>query len=256
MRERVRSPSVIFKMKADHSNLKKGFIVHPFETGDGNYSASYGDHNKTVKSFQSFLEAESYLINHDIRKIIYKHPEGTKKYIISQKAKEPRKPKKLPAYLSKEEYAKIISKVKSPHHKLAFNLAFNSGLRVSEVIKLKKEDIDISSRRIFIRDAKGGKDRVAPLPKGFPQSYLKYLPLKCGIRSLQIAFKRAVKRSGVHKSGVHFHSLRHSFAVRCVEIGVPLNQLQVMLGHSNLATTSIYTQINPKDALKSYEELW
>lgn len=164
--------------------------------------------------------------------------------------------KKIPAYLDDEEYFEIVRHISKPHHKLAFNLAYNSGLRVSEVVKLKKEDIDFKSKRIFIRDAKGGKDRVVPLPKGFPQSYLKYIPMKCGIRALQIAFKSSVIKSGLTKQDLHFHSLRHSFAVRCMERGIPLNQIQVLLGHESISTTSIYLKINPKDALDNYEKLW
>lgn len=113
----------------------------------------------------------------------------------------------------------ILKEVKKPHHKLAFILGFHSGLRVSEVTKLNVENIDINGKRIFIKGGKGEKDRVVPLPKGFPQAYLKYIPLKCGIRALQIAFKYYCKKANITKTDLHFHSLRHSFAVRCMEQG-------------------------------------
>lgn len=153
-------------------------------------------------------------------------------------------------------YSKIIEIVKKPHHKLAFNLAFNSGLRVSEITKLKIENIDFNGKKIFIKDSKYGKDRVVPLPKGFPEKFLKLIPLKCGVRALEIAFKNYVKKAGIMKEDLHFHSLRHSFAVRCMERGIPLNQIQVLLGHESISTTSVYLKINPQDALKSYENLW
>lgn len=164
--------------------------------------------------------------------------------------------RKLPAYLNEEEFIKIIKQVRKPNHKLAFILAFNSGLRISEVVNLQKENIDFKGKRIFIKDSKFGKDRVVPLPKGFPENYLKYVPLSCGIRALQLAFKTYVKKADIIKEGLHFHSLRHSFAVLCMEKGIPLNQIQVLLGHENISTTSIYLKINPQDALKSYENLW
>jgi|SRR3989337_1933432 len=164
--------------------------------------------------------------------------------------------KKLPAYLNEGEFLSLIKLVKRPQHKLAFHLGFNSGMRISEITNLKPEDIDLKGRRVFIKDAKGSKDRVVPLPKGFPESYLSYIPLSCGIRALQIAFKHYVIKAGILKQNLHFHSLRHSFAVRCMERGIPLNQIQVLLGHENIATTSIYLKINPIDALKSYEERW
>ena len=165
--------------------------------------------------------------------------------------------RKLPAYLNEEEFIRIIKQVKKPHHKLAFILGFHSGLRVSEVTKLEKENIDFKSKRIFIKDSKGGKDRVVPLPKGFPQSYMKHIPFnKCGVRALQIAFKKYVELAEIERSKLTFHSLRHSFAVRCMEKGIPLNQIQVLLGHESISTTSVYLKINPKDALDNYEKLW
>lgn len=172
------------------------------------------------------------------------------------KPKKERKPQKLPAYLSAEEFAQILKQAKQKHHKLAFILGFHSGMRIGEIVALQKEDIDLNTKRIFIREGKGGKDRVVPLPKGFPQGYLKYIPLRCGIRALQISFKKCCAQSGMNKSDLHFHSLRHSFAVRGMEQGIPLNQIQLLLGHENIATTSVYLKINPKDALESYEKLW
>ena len=163
--------------------------------------------------------------------------------------------KTLPTYINEEEFIQILNKVKKNHHKLAFILAFHSGMRISEIINLKKEDIDLKARRIFIRESKGGKDRVVPLPKGFPTSYMKHIPFKVKVRTIQWAFQRYAKLANINKP-IHFHSLRHSFAIRCMERGIPLNQIQILLGHENIATTSIYLKINPQDALNKYEELW
>ena len=80
--------------------------------------------------------------------------------------------------------------------------------------------------------------------------------MKCGVRALEISFKNYVKKAGIEKQDLHFHSLRHSFAVRCMERGIPLNQIQIILGHESIATTGIYLRINPKDALDNYEKLW
>lgn len=167
-----------------------------------------------------------------------------------------RKRKKLPAYLTLEEYSRVIKLVRKPHHRLAFNLSFNSGLRISEVVNLQKEDVDLDGKRIFIRNAKGGKDRIVPLPKGFPAKSLELLPLKCGARALEIAFKRVVSSAGVKKNDLRYHSLRHSFAVNCMEKGIPLNHIQALLGHEDISTTGIYLRINPMEALKKYEEVW
>jgi integrase/recombinase XerD len=170
--------------------------------------------------------------------------------------KTERKSRKLPGYLNDTEFNTIIKLVRKPYHKLAFMLAYHSGLRISEVVNLKPEDLDIPGKRIFIKEAKYGRDRVVPMPKGIPKSYTDLIPIKCGVRALQLAFKAYYVKSGVTKRDIHFHSLRHSFAVRAMEKGMPANQLQVLLGHENLSTTSIYTKVNPKDALDNYEKLW
>jgi integrase/recombinase XerD len=166
--------------------------------------------------------------------------------------------KRLPVAITKEEYELLIEKTKSPKHKLAFYLGFNSGLRVSEVVKLEPRDIFIKEGKIFIRQGKGSKDRIAPLPKGFLKKYQDMLPLGLGIRALQKAFKVSAKSSGLldRKPTAHFHSLRHGFATRFLEQGGNIQQLKVLMGHTNIATTDIYNQLNPKVALDSYKDLF
>lgn len=166
--------------------------------------------------------------------------------------------KRLPVAITKEEYELLIEKTKSPKHKLAFYLGFNSGLRVSEVVKLEPRDIFIKEGKIFIRQGKGSKDRIAPLPKGFLKKYQDMLPLGLGIRALQKAFKVSAKESGLldRKPTAHFHSLRHGFATRYLEQGGNIQSLKVLMGHTNIATTDIYNQLNPKVALDSYKDLF
>jgi site-specific recombinase XerD len=93
------------------------------------------------------------------------------------------------------------------------------------------------------------------LPKGWKKEFEKELPLKTTARTLERKFKSYSLKA---KLPAHytFHSLRHGFATRLLESGVPINQVQVLLGHSNVQTTSIYVKANPVDALKSYEDLF
>ena len=164
--------------------------------------------------------------------------------------------KKLPVALTQEEFTKLIKKTYKLHHKVAFLLGFGSGLRISEICNLEQRDI--GENQILVRQGKGGKDRTVPLPKGWKDRMLTCLPIKCGVRSLQRAFKKACNRAGLleNKPTLHFHSLRHGFATRLVEQGVPIHHVRTLLGHSNISTTNIYLITNPKDALKSYEELF
>lgn len=169
-----------------------------------------------------------------------------------------RKSKKLPIAITQEEFLSLIEKSKSDKHKLAFLLGFESGLRVSEVVKLEARDVDIAGTKIFIRLGKGSKDRVVPLPKHFKAKYLELLPIGIGVRALQIAFRKTAERSGLVavKPSAHFHSLRHGFATHFLEQGGNIQLLKVLMGHTNIATTDIYNQLNPKVALDAYKELF
>ena len=165
---------------------------------------------------------------------------------------------KLPVAITKQEYEELVSKTKSPKHKLAFYFGFNSGLRVSEIVKLEPRDIDMIEGKILIRQGKGSKDRIAPLPKGFQKKYLDYLPMNVTTRALQYAFTRTAKKSGLLKvkPTAHFHSLRHGFATHFLEQGGNIQLLKVLMGHTNIATTDIYNQLNPKVALDAFKELF
>ncbi len=167
-------------------------------------------------------------------------------------------PKKLPVAVTKEEFVKLVRVTKYPKHKLAWLLGFGSGLRISEITNLQPRNINLKEKKILIEEGKGKKDRVVPLPKGFKDYHLKMLPMGIGVRTLQISFKRACERAGLLKikPNLHFHSLRHGFATNCIKSGMNIDYVKLLLGHTNVATTSIYLQSEPKDALDKYEELF
>lgn len=169
---------------------------------------------------------------------------------------KPRKPKKLPVAISEAEFTKLVAEVKKMHHKVAFLLGFGSGLRISEVINLQPKDIDMKEKRILVVEGKGKKDRVVPLPKGFREYHIKYIPLSCKARALQKAFKFYCEKAGLleAKPTLHFHSLRHGFATQCVRKGVKLSMIQMMMGHADISTTGIYIQLNPEEALNEYQD--
>lgn len=170
-----------------------------------------------------------------------------------------RKAKKLPVAIDESEFTALIKSTKKPHHKVAFLLGFGSGLRISEITSLDPDrHINIKEKKITVEQGKGSKDRVVPLPKGFREEHLKLLPLKCGARALEKAFKGAASRAGLLKAKptLHFHSLRHGFASNAVNNGIPIHHVRTLMGHSNISTTNVYLEMNPKEALKSYEELF
>jgi integrase/recombinase XerD len=171
-----------------------------------------------------------------------------------------RKVKKLPVAISEEEFTKLIQHTNKKHHKLAFLLGFGSGLRLSEILKLETRNVRLIEKNILVEQGKGSKDRTVPIPKGFKEEYLKFMPLKnkCGERALELAFKRTCKRAGLLtiKPTIHFHSLRHGFATNSVSKGIPIHHIRTLMGHSNISTTNVYLEMNPKDALRSYEEFF
>lgn len=162
-----------------------------------------------------------------------------------------RKTRKLPKAVRPEEFKEIIKKIPSKNikHKIAFLLAYGSGLRISEVLRCKGEHF--RGKSLFVPESKYGVERVVPIPKGWRESFMKHLPLGITPRALQKAFKKYSPRKELT-----FHSLRHGFATRSLEGGMPLNHVQVLLGHSNISTTNVYVRANPLDAIKSYEELF
>lgn len=168
--------------------------------------------------------------------------------------------RKLPEFITEEEFRKLFKATKHEHHKLAFALGFYQAMRISEVVNLLPENIDFSQRLIRIKEAKGKKDRnipIAPqvitgLRKGIKN---KLIPMKCDIRALQIAFKKALKKAGIERD-LHFHNLRHGGATYYLnEKGWDVSLVSNFLGHSRLDTTQIYIHLSPKNLIdKMWEE--
>jgi integrase len=170
-------------------------------------------------------------------------------------AKAKRKSRKIPKCVRPEEFKALIEATPKDDKeaRVAFLLAYAVGMRISEVKRCSPEHFRTNS--IFVPESKYGVERVVPIPKGWKPEFMKIIPLKLSIRTLERKFKSYAKKASLNPSYT-FHSLRHGFATRALEAGFPINQVQVLLGHSNIATTSIYTKANPVDAIKSYEELF
>lgn len=158
---------------------------------------------------------------------------------------------KIPEVISEEEFLKLLKTVKKPHHKIAFVLGFYGAMRVSEIVNLTQENIDRGQRIIRIKQAKGKKDRNIPIP---PQAIrgLSHIPINIGVRALQIAFKRYALDS-LNKD-LHFHQLRHSGATHYLNKKKwSTRQVQLLLGHSKVSTTEIYTHVSPEVLI---EKMW
>jgi len=170
-----------------------------------------------------------------------------------------KKSKKLPIIFSRVEIDNIIGKIKNIKYRLAVALAYGAGLRVGEVASLKVGDLDLDNLVVHIKQGKGKKDRLTVFPLKLKNDFFNLIQEKnikdvvfesnhggkLTSRSFQVIFQKALQKTEIKKQGT-FHSLRHSFATHLLENGTDVRYVQALLGHSNIRTTQLYTQVtNP-----------
>jgi integrase/recombinase XerD len=168
----------------------------------------------------------------------------------------PKKEKKLPVVLSKENVRRLIDNSNNIKHRCIISLLYSAGLRRSELLNLKLTDIDSSRMLILVRGAKGNKDRYTLLSvkslndlrlyykQWRPSVYLFESPNgeKYSPNSVWKIVANATIKAGINKR-VSPHTLRHSFATHLLEAGTDLRYIQLLLGHSSTKTTEIYTHV-------------
>lgn len=168
----------------------------------------------------------------------------------------PKRALHLPHVLSKSEIKRLFEAVQNQKHRVILMTIYSAGLRVSEVVKLKLSDVDADRMCLFIRQAKGKKDRVVGLSEVLLdelRAYVKaYRPKEYlfegkdggaySVRSVQTIMKHAKDMSVIRKRG-GVHSLRHAYATHLLESGVDTRFIQELLGHSSIKTTQIYTKV-------------
>lgn len=173
-----------------------------------------------------------------------------------------RKPQKLPVILSVLEVKKILLSVTNVKHKAMLATVYALGLRSGELINLRLDDIHKDQQIIHIKASKGNKDRILPLPEKlraiWKAYYKKYQPKeylfegqkggKYTSSSLLLVFKNACKSAKISNSHT-IHSLRHAYATHLFDRGTDIRMIQKLLGHDNIKTTLIYTQVSKRSML-------
>lgn len=234
---------------------------------------------KTIKSYiyaiEQFLKfAENKGLNEEtVRKYIIKKLEKQNpstvshnisaitfffKTILKQKINisHPKRNKSIPEVLTIEEIKKMIDSTPNFKHKIIIKLLYGCGFRVSEIINLKKEDLNFNENLIYIHLAKGRKDRFVKIPNSIKEELSNYQKINEGdilfvsareskltTATIRKIVKSAAKKSGIKKR-VSPHTLRHSFATHLLEQGTDLRLIQKLLGHSDIKTTQIYLKIS------------
>ncbi len=170
----------------------------------------------------------------------------------------PKRSKLLPNVLSKQEVKQILQALSNIKHKAMLGLIYSCGLRRSELLNLKLNNIDSKRNLLIIKQAKGRKDRIVPLSEktlDLLRSYYEaYKPKEWLFEgqdkngrydesSLASVLKQALEKCKINKP-VTLHWLRHSYATHLLENGTDLRYIQEILGHSRSSTTEIYTHVS------------
>jgi integrase/recombinase XerD len=179
------------------------------------------------------------------------------------KIKTPKAEKKLPTVLSKEEIKRMLNATKNPKHKLLMAFLYSSGLRVSEGVSIKIDDLDLGEMMGIVRAGKGKKDRNIILSELLINDLRTYLsgrsdnnPYVFNIKNRHISIRQAQRvvseaaRKAEIRKRVFCHALRSSFATHLLESGTDIRIIQELLGHSNLATTQRYTKVSREQLKK------
>lgn len=175
----------------------------------------------------------------------------------------PMKQQRLPKVLAQQEVLRILSMVNNIKHKAILSTIYGCGLRISECTALRIEDIDSLNKRVWLRNAKGRKDRITLLPDSLldllrtyyrlykPKEWLFEGPKfkQYSVSSIRKVFNKAKSAARITKPAT-VHTLRHSFATHLLENGTNLRYIQRLLGHSSSKTTEIYTHVCQTDLTK------
>lgn len=195
-------------------------------------------------------------------RLFFKTIQGSR--LITEQIERPRREHKLPNVLSKEEVKAILDAPTNMKHRTMLSLIYACGLRRSELLNLKPENIVSKRHLLIILNAKGKKDRIVPISdkviEMLREYYISFRPKtwlfegqepgnQYSERSIQLVLKQILEKLNIKKP-VTLHWLRHSYATHLLESGTDLRYIQELLGHKSSKTTEIYTHVTEKSLQK------
>ena len=183
----------------------------------------------------------------------------------------PRDIEKLPEILSADEVERLLGALTTPAYRVLHTTIYATGLRIGEALLLETRDIDAARGVIHVRHGKGGKERLVMLSPRLlvilraywkqerpPAPYL-FSSKKTGRPiskdAAREALKHAARKAGLGQKHITPHLLRHSFATHLLEGGTDLRTIQVLLGHSNIRTTTVYARVSAGTLAKTESPL-
>ncbi|MCX6821322.1 MAG: tyrosine-type recombinase/integrase [Candidatus Aenigmarchaeota archaeon] len=217
-----------------------------------------------IKNYLDFLltqkKVKKVTLNHVISALKFFYDSLLEKTIFLR-IKRPHRERTIPTILTKEEVKKMIDYTDNKKHKLLIKFTYATGLRVSELVRLKIENLDLKEGLVYVRAGKGSKDRVVPIPKILVDELMEYLISRkdeniylfpsfkanhLSKRSAEKIISRAAEKARINK-WVTVHTLRHSFATHLLNAGTDIRFIQKLLGHKRLTSTEIYTHLTTED---------
>jgi site-specific recombinase XerD len=193
-----------------------------------------------------------------------------KKFDIFEEAR-PRKRKKLPNVLSLNEVHEVIAHIIAPRYRTGAVVQYTCGLRISELVGMRMDWIESDGTQLHVKDAKGGRDRLVPLPARtltllrehwsrekltgplfFPSPIIPGRSISGD--AVRRAIRKAAQDAGIVQR-VATHTLRHCYATHLLERGVDIQLIKEFLGHRSIETTSIYTHLTTASIERAHEAL-
>lgn len=208
----------------------------------------------TSKDIQSYLDEYKFPSvskqNQVISALKFAWEKGLRRKYLKVDFKRPRKEKKLPRVIDKNEMSSNIRSIRNLKHKAILWIMYSTGMRRSELINLEIRDIDSSRMLIHIRNAKGKKDRLVPLSLGtleiLREYFKEYKPINYLFNGSGRDKYSATSIYNISKRhlGCNPHIIRHSTFTSMLESGVDLRIIQKCAGHSSSKTSEIYTHVS------------
>jgi len=237
----------ILTLRGFTKTTKKSYIYHISNYLQYLKKSSQKPDKVSAKKYLLYIHNKQKLVENSIRiiasSILFLLKDVLRQNVTYIDVPKPKKPKILPKVIAKDNILNMINLIKNKKHKLIVSLLYSSGLRLSEVINLKRKDIDTNRNVILIKQGKGKKDRITILSKKVKNQLIDYLietefksellfegrnSKKYTSKSIQKIVENSAKKANIIQH-ITPHMLRHSFATHLLESGTDIRYIQKLL---------------------------